>query len=424
VKAVVAVVALAAALFGGVGALPLLLETRLAALAPGGVAAAALSYNPLSGRLTLRAVTARDATGREVFRADEVEATTPLLELFGDAPLTLQRVRVVSPRLVLAPTRPLTLVGLGARGLAGARVVVDGLAVTHGALVVEEPGRRALEARDVTARLDGAGGFVGGDGAFAVETVLYGAAVRVTGQSLGHGAYALHVRASDLDAAALLEDFPQVLEPAGMRRARGRADVDARLVVTGSRVLASGQLRIDGLVARFAERRSAPLAAASLVLAVDRWDVAAGVGRISRLELRRPTLMLDDRGTPGAISALVDRLRSPDVVLRRLRIVDGTVRLTNGTQRVTLRGFTLALQSAAETGPRAGFVLTARASVGAAGRLALDGALSRDLQRVEGAVRAIGVTLEGCGLQDVSMPVPPDVSVRVVLSTLASACDP
>ena len=91
---------------------------------------------------------------------------------------------------------------------------------------------------------------------------------------------------------------------------------------------------------------------------------------------------------------------------------------------MTLRGLTLGLQSAAETGPRAGFAVTARAAVGPAGRLTLDGALSRDFRRAEGAVRAIGVTLEGCGLNDVSMPLPVEASPNAVLDTLASACSP
>ena len=423
-KPLVALVALAAAVFGGAGAVPLLLEARLAALAPGGVAAAALSYNPLTGHLSLRAVSARDASGREIFRADEVEASTSLLDLVGDAPLTLSRVRVASPRLVVPPTAPLTLIGLGSAGLMDAPLIVDGMAVTQGALVVEEPGRRALVARDLTARLDGPGGFADGEGAFALETALYGADVRITGQPLGRGAYALHVRATGLDAAALLEDFPQLLQTAGLRVARGRAGVDVRLVIAGSRALASGQVRIDDLVARFAEPRSAPFVAAALVLAVDRWDVVAGAGRISRLELRQPTLSLDGQRTPAAIGALIERLASPDVMLRRFRIVDGTMRVGSGAERVTLRGLTLGLQSAAETGPRAGFVVTARAGVGSAGRLALDGALSRDFRRAEGAVRAVGVTLEGCGLGDVSMPLPLEVSVRGVLSVLASACNP
>jgi hypothetical protein len=424
VKPLVALLAFVAALFGGAGAVPLLLEARLATLAPGGVAAAALAYNPLTGHLRLRAVSARDATGREIFRAEEVEASTALLDLVGNAPLTLSRVRVVSPRLVVATAAPLTLVGLGAPGLLDAPVILDGMAITHGALVVEEPGRRAFVARDLTARLDGPGGFADGEGAFALETALYGAEVRITGQPLGAGAYALHIRATGIDAAALLEDFPHLVQTVGLRLARGRADVDIRLVVAGSRVLASGQVRIDDLVARFTEPRTAPFVAATLILGVDRWDVVAGAGRISRVELRRPTLSLETRRTPAALNALIERLASPDVMLRRFRIVDGTMRVGSGADRVTLRGLTFGLQSAAETGPRAGFVVTARAAVGPAGRVAVDGALSRDFRRAEGAVRAVGVTLEGCGLNDVSMPLPLEASVRAVLGMLASACDP
>jgi hypothetical protein len=423
VKALLALAAFGAALFGGAGALPLLLEARLATLAPGGLAVAGLHYNPLTGRLTLRAVSAHDGTGREIFRADVVDATTPLGDLFGRAPLTLQRVHVVAPRLVVTHAPTLTLAGLGGASFAGAPVLFDGIVVSHGALVVEEPGRRALVARDLTARLDGPAAFGEGDAAFAVETALYGANVRITGQPLGRGAYALRVRASGLDAAALLEDFPQALGMAGVQLLEGRADVDATFVVAGSRVLASGQVRLERVVARFVEPRSAPFAAAAVVLAVDRWDLAAGAGRISRLELQRPTLTLD-RGTPGAIAALLDWLGGPDVMLRRLRIVDGTMRVATGEEPVTLRGLTVGLQSAAETGPRAGFVLTARAGIGPTGRLTLDGALSRDFRRAEGAVRAIGVTLEGCGLDDVSLPLPAQASPRAVLAALASACGP
>ena len=79
-KTLVALAALAAALFGGAGALPLVVEARLASLAPGGLAVTGLNYNPLTGRLTLREVRAHDESGREIFRADEVEATAPLAE--------------------------------------------------------------------------------------------------------------------------------------------------------------------------------------------------------------------------------------------------------------------------------------------------------------------------------------------------------
>ena len=422
-KALVALAAFAAALLGGAGALPLLLEARLTALAPGGLAFAGLHYNPLTGRLTLRSVRAHDEHGREIFRADEIDATAPLLDLIGGGPVALQRVRVVAPRLVLAQAPALTLASLGAAGLAAAPFLVDGIVVSDGAVVVEEPGRRALVARDLSARLDRAFGLGNRDAAFALETALYGTSVTLTGQPGGRGTYAVRVRARGLDAAALLEDFPHALAGAGVRLTEGRADVDATLVVAGSRVLASGQVRLQHVVARFVEPGSAPFVAAAIVIAVDRWDLAAGSGRISRLELQQPRLTLQP-STPAALTALVDWLAGPDVMLRRLRIVDGTVRLSGGAEPVMLRGLTLGLQAAGETGPRAGFVLTARAGVGASGRLALDGALSRDFSRAEGAVRAVGVTLDGCGLNDISMPLPTQASPRAVLEALASTCSP
>src|SRR5436309_8960874 len=128
----------------------------------------------------------------------------------------------------------------------------------------------------------------------------------IAGKPVSAGTCALGGRGSGLGAAAQHEDFSRALRAAGVRLAEGRAEVDATLVAAGSRVLASGQVRLQRVVARFVEPRSAPLVAESVVLAVDRWDVAAGAGRISRLELRQPRLTLD-RGTPGAITALVDR---------------------------------------------------------------------------------------------------------------------
>src|SRR5262249_19379350 len=284
-------------------------------------------------------------------------------------------------------------------------------------------GRRALIARDLTASADRLSGIGESDAAFSVETALYGTTVRITGQPVSGGAYALRVRAQGLDAAALLEDFPRLLSPARIRLTQGRADIDATLVIAQSRVLASGQLRLEHLVARFAEPRSAPFVASALIIAVDRWDVAAGTGRISRLELQRPTLTLE-RATPAAMSTLVDWLSDPSIMLRRFRVVDGTVRLAVGTERVTLRGLTLGLQAAAETGPRAGFVMTGRAGLGAVGRVTLDGSLSRDFRRAEGAMRAIGVTVQGCGLADVSMSLPADASPSAVLTALGSICGP
>jgi len=75
VKVLVAVVALAATVLGMAGGSALLLERRLSTLAPGGVTAGGLHYNVFTGRLALSDVRARDAEGREVFRAEQVLAT-------------------------------------------------------------------------------------------------------------------------------------------------------------------------------------------------------------------------------------------------------------------------------------------------------------------------------------------------------------
>jgi hypothetical protein len=419
VKALVVLLALAAALLAGSAAMSLGLEARLYTLAPGGLTVSGLGYDPFSGRLALRGVTARDAAGREIFRAAAVEATLRIGALLG-GPLTLQRIRLEAPRLVIAPAPALTLIGLGDPGAEGLPVVVDGLVVNQGALIVEEPEHgRAFVARDLSARLDRFAAFAEGDAAFALDTALYRSTVHITGQPIGRGAYALRIRARGLDAPALLQDFPQLLGGIRARITAGRADIDATVLVAGSRAVASGQIRLAQLVARFPDALNAPLTAAALVLALDRWDLNAGTGRISRLELQRPSFTVGvERGTPGALRALLDRLGGPGVALRRLRIVDGTVRVVTAERPLTLRGVTLGLQSAAESGPHAGFVLTARAGLGAEGRLTLDGALSRDLRRAQGAVRAIDVTLEGCGITDLSVPLPDEATPRAVLDAL------
>src|SRR5260370_34970575 len=123
-----------------------------------------------SGRLTLLAVSARDEAGREIFRAAEVEATAPVGELLGAAPLTLQRVRVVAPRLVVAQAPALTLIGLGAAGLAGPPGGIDGSGGRHGALRPAEPRGPAPGARGPPPAPRPPGALRRGRGAVARET--------------------------------------------------------------------------------------------------------------------------------------------------------------------------------------------------------------------------------------------------------------
>src|SRR6185503_7720744 len=116
---------------------------------------------------------------------------------------------------------------LGGAAAHPAPIAVNGLVVTHGALVLEDASRpHPLVIRDLAVRADRMAAF-GGEGAFAVEMALYGANVRVTGQRpLGAPGYAVHVRASGLDAVAALRDFPQLTADAGVTLTGGRADVD------------------------------------------------------------------------------------------------------------------------------------------------------------------------------------------------------
>jgi hypothetical protein len=422
VKALLAAIVLVAALIGGAGVATWLVEHRLAALTPGGVVFETLDYNPVTGRLVLRHVSGRDANGREIFRADEISATATPADLLAGV-VTLQRVHVASPRLIVSAGPVLTLIGLGGAVRTTAPIAVNGLVVTHGALVIEDASRGApVIVRDLAVRADRMAAF-GGDGAFAVEMALYGASVRITGQrALGAPGYAVHVRAAGLDAVAALRDFPSLLADTGITLTGGRADVDGTLLFAEQGILVSGQARLERVLARFADRRLSPFSAAAIILAVDRWDVAAGAGRISRLELRAPRLSISlGQRMPPLLTSLFDVLADSGVVLRRVRVVDGTLTLDTPEAPVTLRGLSLALQ-ARERLSGASFVVTGRAGVGANGHLAMDGALSRDLRHVEGAIRAGGVSAGNCVVTDATVRLPAEPTLQSVVAALAATC--
>ena len=303
-----------------------------------------------------------------------------------------------------------------------APIAVNGLVVTGGALVIEDAARGdPLVVRDLAVRADRMAAF-GGEGAFAVDMALYGTQVRLTGQRRLGAGYAVHVRAHGLDAVAALRDFPQLLGRTGMTLARGRADLDGTLVFADRRVLASGHARLERVLARFADRRLSPFSAAAVILGVDRWDVAAGVGRIARLELRAPRLGISlRRRMPPLLTSVLDLFADERIVLRRIRIVDGQLTLDSGTSAVTLRGMHVALQ-AHERLAGAGFVISARAGVGPDGRLAVEGSLSRDLRRAEGALRAGDVTVGECTVSDVTVPLPERPTLAALTAALAATC--
>ena len=422
-KLLLATVALVAALLGGAGVATWLVEQRLATLTPGGVVFDTLSYNPLTGRLVLRHVSARDANGREVFRADEIQATAPVADLLAGV-VTLQRAQVASPRLVVPAGPVMKLIALGGAAPRPAPIAVNGLVITHGALVIEDASRPdPLVIRDLAVRADRMAAF-GGDGAFAVEMALYGANVRITGQrALGAPGYAVHVRANGLDAVAALRDFPLLTANSGVTLTGGRADIDATLLFADQGTLVSGHARLERVLARFADRGLSPFSAAAIILGVDRWDVAAGAGRISRLELRAPRLSVSLRGSPPAmLASLLDVFGDDGVMLRRVRIVDGTLTLDVPEGPLTLRSLNLALQ-ARESLSGAGFVLTGRAGVGTDGHLAVQGALSRDLRHAEGALRAGGVKAGNCLVRDATVRLPDEPTLKALISALAATCN-
>ena len=422
-KLLLAAVALAAALLGGAGIATRLVEQRLATLTPGGVAFDRLSYNPLTGRLDLRSVSARDADGREVFRADAVRAVAPLTDLLAGV-VTLERAQVASPRLVVPAAPVMRLIALGGAAPRPAPIAVNGLVVTHGALVIEDAGgEQPLVVSDLAVRADRMAAF-GGHGAFAVEMALYGANVRVTGQrALGAPGYAVHVRTSGLDAVGALRDFPSLVAGRGVTLTSGRVDVDATLLFAEQGLLVSGQARLERVLARFADRALSQFSAAAIILGVDRWDVAAGAGRISRLELRAPRLSVSlRRGVPSMLASLLDVFDDDGLVLRRLRIVDGTLTVDVPDGPITLRRLMLGLQ-ARETLSGAGFVLTGRAGVGTDGHLSVEGALSRNLRRAEGALRAASVKAGACNVSDATVRLPQAPTLEAVIAALASTCN-
>jgi hypothetical protein len=422
VKLLLALVSLAATLFGGAGVATWLVERRLATLTPGGVDFERLAYNPLTGRLALGHVRARDGGGREIFRADEVSATAPVADLLAGI-VTLQRVQVAAPRVVVAAGPVMTLIGLGDGASRPAPIAVNGLVVTGGALVIEDVARgEPLVVRDLAIRADRVAA-LGGEGAFAVEMALYGARVRMTGQrALGAPGYAVHVRASGLDAVAALRDFPTMTAGSGITLVGGRADIDGTLHFTEQGVLASGHARLERVLARFTDRRLSPFSAAAIILGVDRWDVGAGAGRISRLELRAPRLSVSlRRSVPTLLRSLLDVFADDGVVLRRVRIVDGTLALDGPDGLVSLRGLNVALQ-AHERLAGAGFVLTGRAGIGPEGHLAVEGSLSRDLRRAEGALRAGGLRAGTCAVSDATVPLPAEPTLQALAAALARTC--
>ncbi len=385
-----------AVVVGAAGGATMLLERRLAGLLPGGVDVGVLRFNPYSGHLALTGVRGRDAAGRVIFTADAVEATADPFALLGGR-LAVRKVHVASPRVVLAAAPALELVDLTA-ALGGRRagrpaspLVIEGLVITGGSVLVEQAGEggESLAIRNIDVRLNRlAAAAPQADLAFAVDMAVYGTSVQLTGQPLGAGGndgggYAVHVRARGMDLAAALRDVPLAGEASVEG---GRGDVEGDLLLTGGRLLLSGHVRAADLVARL-PGVSGPVRAAGATVVVDRLDVGRRAGRISRIDVAGLALALD-RPAEGW-SALREPLEQltvgGDVVIRRVRLTDAAITLTSDEGRWRLSRVDVAL-SANERDDDSPFAVTARATVGRQGTIALSGVLGRDLRALDSAV--------------------------------------
>jgi len=402
VRAIVAVLALAAAIFGVAGGGTLLVERRLTALTPGGVRFGALAYNPFTGRLRAADVRARDAAGRDVFGADAVAAEVNPVSLLGGV-LSLGRVRVSAPRLTLRGEGVFALddvsAGLGAAqrlfgspGALALPVHVADLVVDGGTLTVEGAGEGGAPlvvhdldvrlSRLTTATVDAA------DVAFAVEMAVYGTIVYVTGQPRG-GGYVVHVRARGLDGVALARDVPVPMLAAVER---GQAEVDADFVLTEGRVLASGFVRVTDAVLRLPVADASRLRAASLAVAADAFDLTTGTGRLTRVDVVAPALAVPKARAAVVLGELLARLRDdPDLVIRRVSVSDGTLTL-DGPDGVRLSRLHLTAQLP-ERRADSGWVVSARAAVGDDAEASLDGLVARDLRGVDTVARLVRVPL-------------------------------
>lgn len=392
-------VSLVAFVFGIAGGATLVLERRLGAAVPGGLTFSVLRYNPFTGHLSMADLRGRDAQGREVLSADAVTATADLTTILAGG-VTLRKLHVVAPRVRLGAAG----FPFGVPDVSGSRrftssISVEGVVITGGAVIVEDAGERGtpLVMDDIDLRLNQLAAVPRPDEAiaFAVEMAVYGTSVQLTGQAVrtqeGPAGYRVHVRARALDVAAVLRDFP--LAP-GLVLEQGRGDVEGDVLLSEGRVLVSGHARLGPIVARFADRAVSPLHARSVFIALDRFDVGAATGRVSRLEVGSPTVTVSLRDAPGSeLRAVLARLAPPpEIVLRRVQVTDGKLTLARPGSTMTVADVDVAMQGA-ETSANVGFTVNARAAVGRQGRVAVTGVLARDFTAVDALLRVAQLDL-------------------------------
>ncbi|HZJ71141.1 MAG TPA: hypothetical protein VFF36_09430, partial [Planctomycetota bacterium] len=331
-----------------------------------------------------------------------VLATANPLSLLGGA-LSLGRVRIAGPQLTLRAGGGFDLddvtAGFGAahaffgsRGALALPLHVDDLVIGGGAVIVEGAGEGGapLAVRDLDLRLSRltTAAVEARDVAFAVEMAVYGTTVHATGQPRG-GGYVVHVRARGLDAVALARDFP-IAALEGLER--GQAEIDADLVLTGGHVVTSGFVRLTDAVLALPLTGRPRLRAASIAVAADAFDLASGTGRITRLDLAAPTLALPLAGAARTLDEALAPLRGEsDLAVRRISIADGTLSL-DGPQSVRLSRLQLAAHLP-ERRAENGWVVSARATLGADAEVSVDGLVARDLRGLDFFTRLARVPL-------------------------------
>jgi hypothetical protein len=406
-RALVALVSLAALVFGASGAATFMLERALAGLTPGGLEFASLRYDPLTGAVAVSQLRGRDADGRVVFEAERVTATAGVLDLLSGE-LRLRRVHLSSPTLTVRRDDAadlLTFVPLPSALPAAVADVehrqrrapipwsVEGLMITGGSVIVDQGDDYVpVVMDDIELRLSRLAASRATDvpTAFALEMATYGTVAQVTGYpmpSAGVG-FTVRVRATDLDVAALMRDVMSPSEAdGGLEEARG--DVDLTVRFAEGRLLASGTVRLGPLV--WNEPGASTARAAGVNVVIDRLDLGTLTGRISRLDVLSPSLSLV-RDAEGAVALppFLARLHeiAPGLVVRRLRLSDGAVTVLDPGSGATLalRRLNLTLQGR-ELSSTAAALVEARAVVGHDGRIAVNGVIGPSLRTFEGAVR-------------------------------------
>lgn len=393
--------AVLAVVFGFSGLATHLVERRVAALTAGGVEFGRLRYDPFSGTLTLDDIRARAGDAMTVFTADRITARLPAGHLFLGS-LELDRLRLVSPRLRLKRT-PDDVFQLVSRARAASwstiPFAVGDVIVSDGAIVIDGAGE-GIGLRHIDARFGRVAAAALDRGSFALAMQAYGSTVAITGQAMDapSAGYLVRLRARGADLAGLLADFAPEIRRLFVGEALGDVDVECLLADGG--VSISGRVKSGPLIIDPGGDGAEPVSVDGVTVVVDRYDPIEGRGRVSRVDVRAPRVVIARGGSgrwqlpqlPSSLAALVR-----GITLRRLSVQGGTV-IIGGISDRELRMTDVDLtarfgEHPIGDGPVA---VTARAAVGMGGQLSVAGTLhpDRDGNRITGGRGAVTISAE------------------------------